>query len=282
MREKISISQRPGGALRFLYRSIPGRAVLALLTRRGCSKLVGRFMDSRMSAFMIKRFIKKNNINMNDYRQEKYRSYNQFFTRALADGARQMCMEPQALISPCDSKLSAYRISGDGEFFIKGAPYTIGELLGSEKLAQEYVGGWCLIFRLAVDDYHRYCYFDDCTQQPHTFIKGILHTVQPIALERCNFYHRNCREYSVLRTEHFGDAVQVEVGAMMVGRICNLHNSGSCHRGEEKGRFEFGGSTVVLLLKANAAVIDSEITDNTDGGFETVVKIGERIGEAVN
>jgi phosphatidylserine decarboxylase len=154
-------------------------------------------------------------------------------------------------------------------------------LINNEELAAEYIGGICLIFRLTVDDYHRYCYFDNGTKGNNTFIKGVLHTVNPIALGKYNIYKRNSREYTVLETENFGKAVQDEVGALLVGRIKNLHQTHTFKRGEEKGMFEFGGSTVVLLLKNNTAVIDDDIINNTKANIETVVRMGEVIGHKI-
>ena len=147
-------------------------------------------------------------------------------------------------------------------------------------LANRFCGGYCLIFRLEVDDYHRYCYIDNGTKTDNTFIAGELHTVNPVALERYNIYKRNSREYTVLHTENFGDVVQVEVGAMMVGRIVNHHGEGGFCRGEEKGKFEFGGSTIVMLFGKDTICPDEDILRNSAEGIETVVKYGEKIGKA--
>jgi len=65
---------------------------------------------------------------------------------------------------------------------------------------------------------------------------------------------------------------------MMVGRIVN-HDKKQCFKGEEKGYFEFGGSTVIILLKENQVVIDNDIIENSMNDKETVVKLGETIGK---
>ena len=106
----------------------------------------------------------------------------------------------------------------------------------------------------------------------------MLHTVNPIALERYNIYKQNSREFTVLHTENFGDVVQVEIGAMMVGRICNHQETGSFRRGQEKGMFEFGGSTVVLLFEKDKICLNDDILRNSASGIETVVKFGSSIG----
>jgi phosphatidylserine decarboxylase len=271
---------KPPAPLKFFYGTAVGRILLRPLTAPFVSGAVGAFMNSRLSASMIKGFIRKNGINPADFEQRRYTSYNDFFTRRILPEKRPIDYSGSALISPCDAKLSAYTIGEDSRFCIKGSHYSVAELLQNEDLAARFCGGVCLIFRLSVDDYHRYCYIDNGRKGDNIYIKGRLHTVQPIAVDRVPVYVQNCREYTVMETENFGSAVQVEVGALMVGRIANRHGAGAIVRGEEKGMFLFGGSTIVLLLESGRAVVDSEIFDNTAKGLETVVRMGEKIGES--
>ena len=75
----------------------------------------------------------------------------------------------------------------------------------------------------------------------------------------------------------------MEVGALMVGKISNHHPWGN-HRvrqGEEKGMFEFGGSTIVLLLEKGAAIVDEDLLINTREGAETKVRQGEQLAKSV-
>ena len=148
------------------------------------------------------------------------------------------------------------------------------------ELAKKFEGGYCFVFRLCVEDYHRYFYFDDGMKSENTFIRGRLHTVQPAALGSRRVFTENCREYTVIETAHFGLAVQCEVGAMMVGRIVNYKGAGEVKRGEEKGKFEFGGSTIIVLTQKGAVLPDEEFLKNTAEEKETKVKCGERIGVA--
>ena len=85
----------------------------------------------------------------------------------------------------------------------------------------------------------------------------------------------------MIDTKNFGKVVQMEVGAMCVGRITNYHHKAIVRRGQEKGRFEFGGSTVVLLLRRDYVAVDDDILKNSAEGIETKVKLGERIGKAL-
>ncbi len=276
--ELIESSVRQDTSLNFLYGSFYGRIILKLLSRPFVSKIVGSYMNSKRSCKMIDGFIAKQNIDMSDFEDREFNSYNDFFTRKVREGKRPVDFNKNNFISPCDSKMSVYKIDSDSVFSIKDSFYSVSDILGGNPKASEFLEGWCLIFRLAVDDYHRYCYFDNGSKGENIFIKGELHTVKPIALNKYNIYRRNCREYTFLRTENFGEVAQIEVGAMMVGKIKNFHGVHQFKRGEEKGLFEFGGSTVILLVKKDTLLIDSDIVKNSENGIETAVKMGEKIG----
>ena len=71
----------------------------------------------------------------------------------------------------------------------------------------------------------------------------------------------------------------MEVGALMVGKIINYEEAAQVARGDEKGRFEFGGSTIVVALPKGSCVIDADILENSRAGMETKVKYGEAIGQ---
>lgn len=274
----IAYDSAQGGALDFLYKNAFGRFITRLLTRKFISELGRLYMESRFSKRRIKRLIEENGINMNDYEQREFCSFNDFFTRKLANGARDVCADKNALIAPADSKLTVYEISEDSVYRIKGCGYSIKTLLGGdEELASEFYGGKCLVYRLTVDNYHRYCYPDSGRELSHRFIKGIYHTVNPVALEKYDVYGKNCRELTLLETGGFGKVAYIEVGAMMVGRINNNHRD-FFERGEEKGYFSFGGSTIVLLYKRDTVTIDDDIAENSMQEAETTVLYGEKVG----
>ena len=279
--EIITTNERQNNCLKLLYETFGGRALLKILTVPAVSRLVGAFMDSPLSKPLIEPFIKKCKIDISQYETDGIRTYNEFFTRKIKSGMRSIDMHKYDLISPCDSKLSVYKIFKHSVFKIKDSYYRVRDLVDNKSLANEFVGGYCLIFRLEVNDYHRYIYIDNGSKERNFFIPGMLHTVNPIALDHVNIYKRNSREYTVLYTDNFGELVQVEVGAMMVGRISNHHQRYDFRRGEEKGMFQFGGSTIVLLIKKNYVLIDKDILENSAAGFETAVKLGEKIGQRV-
>jgi phosphatidylserine decarboxylase len=102
--------------------------------------------------------------------------------------------------------------------------------------------------------------------------------VRPIALEASPVFCENCREYTVIDTDDFGLVTQIEVGALLVGKIANLHGARRVERGEEKGMFLYGGSTVVLLLERDKLDIDNEFFAATERGEETPVVMGQALG----
>ena len=263
-----------------LYGNAFGRMLLKPLTAPWLSKAAGAFLSTRASKIFIRPFIKSNRIDMSQFEPVAYESYNDFFSRRIREGARTVDMDPRHLISPADSKLTVLPITETGRFTLKHTEYTVGSLLKNPALAAQYVGGWACIFRLTVDDYHRYCYPFDAKKGENIVIPGRLHTVNPIANDFFPIYKENAREYTVLRTEQFGEVIAMEVGALLVGKIVNHHGAASVRRGQEKGYFQFGGSTVVLLLKKDTAVMDPDILENSQNGIETVVKFGEKIGIA--
>lgn len=266
--------------LQFLYGTRCGRAMLSVMIKPWVSKAAGRLMDTKASCIVIEPFIKKNGIAMKEYKHKQFRSFNDFFTRQIRKCARPIDREAEHLIAPCDCKLSVYPITEEAKFRIKGMDYTMESLLRDRELAKQFEGGTLLLFRLTVGDYHRYCYIDDGVKGENVHIPGVYYTVNPIAGTRYPIYKENTREYALLDSAHFGKVLMVEVGATMVGRIVNYHGAQEVRRGQEKGRFEFGGSTVILCLQKDAAVIDDDLVENTRKDIETVIKMGEKIGLA--
>lgn len=275
----ISANEGQDKVLTALYKTSLGRKALKVLTTPSLSKMGGRILDSRISTPFISPFIEKNNIPMEEYEEEDYESYNQFFTRRIKEGEREFSAEADVLCAPCDGKLSAEKITPEGTFEIKNAIYTIDSLLRNKKLAARFYGGDLLIFRLTVDDYHHYAYIDSGKKTANYRIPGVFHTVNPVANEEYPVYTENTREFSVLKSNHFGNILMMEVGALMVGKIVNHHQQMEVTRGMEKGYFEFGGSTVILAFEPGKIILDDDIVQNTSDGFETIVKMGEKIGK---
>lgn len=266
--------------LKFLYRTIPGRMILKFLTRPSLSNACGRFLDSDLSHFLIQPFVKENGIRVSDYEMDDVRSFNDFFSREIKEGLRPIDMDEKHLIAPCDGLLSVWKIREDTVLPVKQSNYTISSLLRNPKLAAHYCDGYCLVFRLCVNHYHRYCYVDSGKKSRNVFLPGVLHTVRPIALAQYPVFTENSRAYTLIRTLEFGTVVQMEVGAMLVGRIVNHEQEAQVMRGMEKGMFQYGGSTIIVLVGKDQVTMREDLLKNAQFGKETAVQMGETIGYA--
>ena len=268
--------QYGGGFLKRLYGTKAGRFIMPLVLSRAVSRIGGLYTDTFLSRAHIRSFIRKNKIDMQDYEDRKFRSLNDFFTRKVKEGKRPLDPAGNALVSPADSKLRIYPITEDSCFEIKGNTYTVRSLVGEKTEISGYQGGMCLVFRPSVDDYHRYCYPDSGKTAFRLSIKGKLHTVCDIS-DKYKVFQENSRFVSVLDTEHFGEIIMIEVGALMVGRIVD-HGAEVFSRGQEKGFFKLGGSTIVLLIGKDKLILDDDIRAYLKKGMEVKLRCGERVG----
>ena len=264
----------------FLYNTAAGRALLRLfVASKTFSRLSALPGKRKKSAAKIGPFIGQYGIDMTDYGDERYATFHDFFIRKPLPGKRPFPQEPGLLGAVADAKLTVYPIGPDLTVTIKNNPYTVAGLLHDAALAQGFENGLCLVFRLTMDDCHRYCFFDSGRVTGSATAGGKLHTVGPVSAKRHRVYTENYRCITTLATDHFGEAAMVEIGAMLVGKIIN-HPVTSFQRGDEKGYFAPGGSSIAVLLKAGAVVIDGDIERYSARGIESKVRMGERIGAA--
>lgn len=271
------VEQYGAGALGFLYNNPIGRLLLGIAVSPFVSDIYAWKKSRKSSVKDIPGFIAEHKIDMSDFEDREYDSFYDFFIRRLKPGKRPFDMAPGALVSPADSKLLVYKIGEDTHMQVKGRDYTAGEILGDEALSECFKGGYALVFRLTVDDCHRYSFPDSGKVLSRKYIKGKLHTVSPLSADHKIFYE-NTRNVCMLATDNFGTMAYIEVGAMLVGRIAD-EGADLFLKGQEKGHFEPGGSTVILF--ANGIKIDDDIMEQSAMGIETKVRMGERIGKAL-
>lgn len=260
--------------LKFLYHTYIGRFLLWLfIARPWVSKLRGMYQKSRLSRKNIIPFINQHHIMHIEEPLDTFQCFNDFFIRhKTIDDSDENIMH---FVSPADSKMQVFDIAEDLKLKIKQSIYDVSDILDDDEMATKFSGGQCVVFRLCVDDYHRYHFVDNGVLISHKKIKGELHTVRPIS-EKYNVFTRNSREVSIIRTANFGDIAYIEIGALLVGKI-NNYNKITHKKFDEKGYFEFGGSTIVLLLK-NRIKFDDDIIEKNKQGLEVKVSAGETIG----
>lgn len=268
--------ENPNKGLSFLYNTKFGRLLLKpLVVNSFISNLTAWFLKSKLSTFMIKKFVINNKIDMSEYEDVKYKSFNDFFIRNIKSGKRTFVKNKNILCSPCDSYLTHYKINDD-VFIIKGNNYTLNSLLNDKLLANKYKDGDMLVFRLAPNNYHHYYYPFSGKLVKKYKIKGKFHSVNPIVYDNFKVFIENTREISILDTDSYGTVIYIEVGALLVGKIKNRDIT-DFKTGDEKGYFEYGGSTVILLFEKDKLIIDDNIINTSIKNYELFVKLGEKI-----
>lgn len=268
---KKLIPAKESKTLSLLYNCFIGRVLLKLLTTKTLANIYRFYITSSLSKLKIKRFVQKNNIDISRYENACYKSFNDFFIRKIKQEKKNL---DKGFISPCDAKLSVYKIDEDLSLNIKNSIYTLDELV--EENVDDFKGGYCLVYRLCVDDYHRYIYPFDGSVIKTKHILGKLHTVQPIAQKKYKVFKENDREITLVKNKKYEEVYIIEVGAMMIGKIVN-NKCDNFKKGDEKGHFEFGGSTIIYLFKKDKINLNEIILNNSKNDIETIVKIGDNL-----
>lgn len=264
--------------IRFLYNTILGRSVLKFLVNPNISRASARFLSSSASRCLVPIFVYKNKIDMSQYviPYEGYKSFNDFFVRIKKE--EYMPNINRELIAPCDGLLTVAAISEDCVFRIKHTVYSLGELLQDEELAGDYQGGTALIFRLTPAHYHRYIWCTTGFTYDERLVQGKLHSVRPICHEKVKVFVQNTREYVIINSASIGSVIQMEIGALLVGKITN-HNrqrSQMIIAGQEKGYFEYGGSSIVIITEKKIELAHS-ISNRCRVSDEIPIMLGEKL-----
>ena len=249
------------------------------------SRLYGRLQQHPLSRIKIPAFAGQYHVDLAEIMMPPggFSSFNDFFTRRLKPEARPVTTDPLSLAAVADSRLSVVVLEPDTLIAVKGMRWKLSQLLGTDALDARYTNGLCLCFRLAPCDYHRFGYADDGVQGPVHTCHGPLHSVNPLALRhKEDILATNFRQWCLIHSTHFGTMIQVEVGAMMVGSIVQHQPAGGALRkGTEKGYFQFGGSTVLLIMEPHRLQVDADILYYSRRGIETRVRYGEAVAKAI-
>ncbi len=274
------------GWLRFAYENPLGRGFTALLIRRKFfSWAYGWQMNKRVSANQVLPFIVKYNLDVQEFAKSPfdYRSFNEFFCRALKPGARPIAEGERVAVLPADGRHLVFpNVDTAGGFYVKGAKFTLAELLGEAALAEKFAGGAMLISRLCPVDYHRFHFPVEGMPGDQKLINGSLFSVSPIALRRnIRYLVQNKRVLTLVESPVFGTVAMLEVGATNVGTIKQTHVPGRVARkGEEKGLFKFGGSCVITLFQRGRIAFDADLVAQSAQCVETYARMGDRLGTA--
>jgi phosphatidylserine decarboxylase len=217
---------------------------------------------------------------MNEFEPVSYRSYADFFERRFRRGARRFPDEPAAMGAFAEARYLAWdRVDATQEFPVKGQSLDATKLLGNASDAWDITGGPFILARLSPMDYHHVHYFDHGRTVDHRRLGGRLWTVNWHALlNKPEILAENERQVNILETEHFGRIGFVEIGALSVGRIMQVHPLDKpFQRGEEKSVFRFGGSAIAVFGQAGRWRPSADVLENTAKGTETMLRLGEEV-----
>ena len=274
--EKVAESVMGDRALRFAYETLLGRTLWPVLFgSKLISSLMGRRYDSPRSRKDIAKLAAIPGCRVAEAEKplDGYASFNDFFTRRLKQGARPL---GDGLVSPADGRLMLYLAAdADRPFPLKGATRSLRTVFDGDAPDGLYD---IAVVRLAPVDYHRFHFPYDCrTPEPARIIPGMYHSVNPIALLRAPDVYADNERQIVACDADFGRFWLVDVGAFGVGTIVQTYSGETHAKGDEKGYFKFGGSTVILVAHAGTLAFDADLVRNSAAGFETRVRCGERI-----
>jgi phosphatidylserine decarboxylase len=275
------------GWLRFAYGNPAGRLSVWLLARRAIfSQWFGRRMNKPASALRILPFITQYNLDVEEFAKSPfdYKTFNDFFYRALKPGARPIAGGDDVAVFPADGRHLVFPdVEAAGGFYVKGAKFTVGELLADAALAARFAGGAMVISRLCPVDYHRFHFPVAGVPVEARRVDGWLYSVSPIALRRrIRYLVENKREVTVVDGSPFGAVAMIEVGATNVGSIRQSFVPGrAVAKGEEKGLFAFGGSCVITLFARGTIRFDEDLVAQSREHRETYARMGEQLGVRV-
>jgi phosphatidylserine decarboxylase len=270
--------------MKLLYNSSLGRLALNQLVKRKIfSTIYGRLMRRANSRKKIKPFIERYKIDPSTFEKkiEEFISFDDFFTRKLKKTARPIAVENQKIIFPCDGRhLLVENMKKLPTFFLKGQEFNLKSLLHNEELFTRFENGQLLISRLCPTDYHRFHFPCNAVTRKIYRVSGDYLSVNPIATkQKIAIFFENKRIISVLQSEDVGQLLMVEVGATCVGSITQTAEVGRLYfKGEEKGYFSFGGSTIITIFQRNRVNFAEDLRESSSNGIEMFALMGDDMG----
>jgi len=269
--------------LHWIARSKFFRSTLnVLFNRRWYCRLYGLWVDRSASQRNIKKFIQDFHIDVSQIEKpvDQYTDLNAFFSRKLKPESRPFAQDASIFCSPADGKILVYpQLSERTLLPIKGSHVDISALLASESDTRLFHGGSACILRLAPNDYHRFHFPTDGQSCPPRTIDGRYYPVNQLALSiKPDLFAHNKRALTYIDSKCFGRFSYIEVSGFAVGRIIQTHLPGPIKQGQEKGYFQFGGSTLVLLFEPDRINFDQDLIGHTQSNLEVQVQAGTQIG----
>jgi phosphatidylserine decarboxylase len=274
-------------SLRWIYGSPLGKAALHTLVKRAVfSKFYGWLMNRPSSAQKIAPFIAQYGLDPAEFAEpvSHFGHFNDFFSRKLKRSARPIDGNETSVVFPADGRhLLVPDVVSCTDLFAKGCTFSLAALLRDDVLTQEFTGCSALISRLCPTDYHRFHFpLAGVPGEPH-LINGPLFSVSPIALrQRPSILWENKRYLTQVDDTPAGRMLYLEIGATCVGSVLHTSVPGrSTTKGDEKGTFFFGGSSVMTLFTKGSVRWDADLVEHSAQGRELFALMGQHAGEVL-
>jgi len=265
--------------------SFLAEGILAVIKRQLFARIYAAIQNTGFSRRKIRKVIDAYGIDVSEFVKdiEDFKSFNDFFVRELKEERRPLAGDDRTAITPCDGRYLVFEsFPADFPIIIKNAEYYLDSLLQDRELAREYRDGSMAVIRLDPTDYHRFHFPFDCVPGNPRLVNGYLYPVNPYILYRnLKLYIEDKRVITELQSDIFGKVVFVEIGATTVGSITqSFQPRRPCRKGEEKGYFSFGGSSVIVLFERGKIEFDTDFLDLTARDIEVKAKYGQVLGKA--
>ena len=241
----------------------------------GYDRLYALYENSRLSTREIEPFIRKYHINMAEFEPVRYRSFAEFFDRRFRPGVRKFPSAPEEMGAFAEARYFGWRNVEPGQKFPVKSHSSVPRRFLAALTGRALSPGPVLLVRLAPVDYHHMHYPDDGTTRDHQRLGRRLWTVNWHALQsKPDILFANERNVNILETHNFGRLGFVEVGALSVGRIAQVHPLHlPFRRGEETSVFRFGGSAIVVFGEAGKWSPSADLLEHTRHNVETLVRL---------
>lgn len=224
----------------------------------------------------IRHFIQEYQLRSEEFIKQDFDHFADFFERSYQLSSRPRCPVPE-ILAVADGKLLVYPIEPHLSIDVKGRTYSLAELFPKQEDWSLYIGGYLFLYRLAMEDNHHYLFAESGPIVDQSDYIGSLHTIRELGHRHSPVFIENQRSACKIHPAKLGPIWQMEIGALTVGRIINRPLT-QARRGEEKGYFKLGGSSIIVLYPAGSLKIDPDILNWSQQGIETQVRMGERIG----
>ena len=275
--------------LRWIYSTLLGRLTLeTAVKRKAFSRWYGWRMSRPASRKLISGFIEQYELDAGEFLEplESYKTFNEFFYRKLKPSARPVAEGEDIAVFPADGRhLGFANVDAAEGVFVKGQRFDLAALLGSRELAERFAGGSLVLSRLCPVDYHRFHFpVEGVAAAAPKQINGDLYSVNPIALrQRLAIFWENLRYLTLLTSSRFGHVAFLEVGATCVGSVTHTHHSAAPFaKGDEKGYFAFGGSSVITIFEPGKIALSPDLLAHSAECREVYARMGDEMGTALS